>query len=369
MEHTTTKGTMFGERQMSDYPIKDPTRLEKMLFDAHLVVKVSLAEIYDIKARTSIQREWQDPDRCATTPDVHDPNQWDDKLHACMRGEFFAHVLAGCRRVLDVGCGEGWPSLYIARTLPQVVGVDVSPEHIALARNTARIMNMDNVRFEVANIENLPFAEQSFDAVSFGGNVFTYGFDTKKMLREIHRVLLPVGLFAFEQRSAEPARAPFERIGFFIDVGPPILHYVAGSGLFSRSWFIYLKSESAQGGSLSALAKHMSGALSQEQREACEDIKRGIEDGNLDCVEKAMYSGEDRSLAAHELAPLLQETGFVDVRSWALPNAVIFARSLQEYGVLQRLRSGDLLPCLRALVKSALICPGWAHDWVTCKKG
>jgi len=360
---------VLSEKQMSNYPVKDPARLEKMLFEAGLVVKVSLAEIYDIKARTSIQREWQDPDTCTTTPDVHDPSQWDDKLHACMRGEFFAHVLARCLRVLDVGCGEGWPSLYMARTVPEVVGVDLSPEHIALARSTARIMNRDNVRFEVANIENLPFAEQSFDAVSFGGNVFTYGFDIEKMLREIRRVLRPAGLFAFEQRSAEPGRAPFERIGFFIDGGPPILHYLAGSGLFSRSWFIYLKPETVQGRSLIALAKHMSGALSQEQREACEDIKRGIEDGNLDCIEKAIYSGEDRSLAARELTPLLHEIGFVDVRSWALPNAVIFARSLQEDGVLQRLQPGDLLPCLRSLVKSAPTYPGWIHDWVTCKKG
>ncbi len=352
---------------MNSYPVTSPSRLEKMLFDAGLVVEVPQPEIYDIMARTSIQRSWQNPDICKATPDICDPRQWNDKLHACMRGEFFVHVLKGCRRVLDVGCGEGWPSLYLARSISEVVGLEISAEHIALARNSAKLMGLDNMRFEVCNIEKLPFPDNSFDGVCFGGNVFTYCYDSREMLGEICRVLKPDGAFAFEQWPVPPKPA-WEKISWFIDGGPPILHYGAGIGLYGCEYFIYIKPDSEQGKWLMDLAERMSGELSREQREACEKIKGDIEEGNLDIVEKALVS-KGRSLGVDEFPAMLIETGFRDVNSWALPNAVTFAKTLQQEGILAHMQPEDLLPCLRALVVSSQIYPGWVTNWVTCRKG
>ncbi len=352
----------------SSYPVTDPSLLEELLYDAGLVEEVSLATIYDIKARTSIQHSWQHPEAYALALDVQNPAHWDNKLLACMRGEFFAHVLQGCRRVLDVGCGEGWPSLYLARSIPEVVGLDLSPEHIALARNTARFMGLSNVRFEVAHIESLPFADASFEGVCFGGNVFTYRSDPQVMLRELGRVLVKDGPFAFEQWPIDPATPPWERILWFIDGGAPILHYGAGSGLFSRAYFILLRPDSEPGRRMVELAQRMSGELSAEQRRSCEEIVQQIEDGALHVVEKALCSGEDRSLSADEFPSLLRNAGFAKVTSWALPDAVAFAENLRQAGILARLQSGALRPALRALVASAATCPGWVHHWVTCYK-
>lgn len=301
-------------------------------------------------------------------PDVQDPEQWNDKLHACMRGEFFACVLEGCMCVLDVGCGEGWPSLYLGRTIPEVVGMDISPGHVALARNTAKLMGLDNVRFEVADIRSLPFEDESFDGACFGGNVFTYGFDVATMLREINRILRADGVFAFEQWPIEATRPSWQRVMFFIDGGPPILHYGAGTGLYSRSYFIYLRPDSQQGRRLARLAGRMAGELSDEQRAACEEILAEIEAGSVGFVERVVYSGQDRSLAADEFPALLKAAGFTDFRCWALPDAVAFAGSLQKAGVLERLRAEDLTPCLRALVRSAPTCSQWAHTWASCRK-
>ncbi len=359
---------MQNEHPMNSHSVTDPSKLERKLFDAGLVKKTSLAEIYDIKGRTTVQRAWQDVDAVTAVPDVQDPTWWNDKLLSSMRGEFFARVLEDCGRVLDVGCGEGWPSLYLARTIPEVVGLDVSPVHIDLARNTAGLMGLDNVRFEVAHIEGLPFDDQSFDGVCFGGNVFTYGSDPREMLAEIRRVLRPEGTFAFEQWPVDPSRPLYERIGWFIDGGPPILHYIVGSGVFNRSYFIHFKSDSKQGKRLADLAGRMSGELSPEQGQACEEIKREIETGGLGAVEKAIYSGEDRSLAADEFPALLREAGFADIVSWGLPKAGAFAESLKDSGVLSRLRAGDLRPCLRALVKAAPKADSWVHQWMTCRK-
>ena len=353
---------------MASCPFDHPSALEQLLFEAGLVRRVSLAEIYDIKARTSIQRAWQDPEACVRQPNVHDPRQWYDKLHACTRGEFFVQALEGCNRILDVGCGEGWPSLYLARTFPHVTGIDLSPGHIALAQRSAEIVDLTNVEFRVERIETLEFADQEFDGVCFGGNVFTYDCDPAEMLFQLHRVLKTGGTFAFEQWPVDPAREPSERIGFFIDGGPPILHYCAGIGLVSRSYFIYIRPESNEGRHLSDLSQRMVGELSPEQRETCEAIKLEIENGELQLVEDAVYSGEDRSLSDDEFPRLLGEAGFVDVMSWALPDAVAFAQDLDRAGLLSRLRQEDLVPYLRALVKSSARCPGWTHTWVTCSR-
>ncbi len=124
---------------MRSYPVSDPSKLERKLFDARLVKQVVLSKIYDIKGRTSVQQAWQDATAIAAAPDVQNPNCWSNKLLSSMRGEFFACVMENCQHILDLGCGEGWPSLYLSRTIPEVIGVDCSPVHISLARNTARL--------------------------------------------------------------------------------------------------------------------------------------------------------------------------------------------------------------------------------------
>ena len=354
---------------MDSYPVTDPSRLERKLFDAGLVQEVPLSEIYDVKGRTTIQRSWQDPAAVSATLDIQEPECWRNRLLSSMRGEFFACALEGCERVLDVGCGEGWPSLYLARTTREVVGLDCSAVNVDLARNTARLMRLDNVRFKVGRIEKLPFADRSFDGVCFGGNVFTYRSSPRAMLAEIRRVLRPGCVFAFEQWPVDPSQAPNERVGWFVDGGPPILHYIAGSGLYSRSYFIYFRRDCEQGNRLGDLARRPRGELSPEQRAVCERIKQEIEDGSLEGVEKIIYSGEDRSLGSDEFPALLKEAGLTEVASWALPDAVAFAKSLKADGVLGRLEGGDLIPCLKALVRSSARTSEWIHQWVTCRKG
>jgi SAM-dependent methyltransferase len=350
------------------YPVKGPSQLERLFHDAGLVALVPLATIYDIKARTSIQQAWQNPGLDSYTSDIYAPAHWNDKLFASMRGEFFSWVLRDASPVLDIGCGEGWPSLYLARNIAYVTGIDISAEYIRLAQSTASLLSLANVTFQVADIEHLPFADGSFKGVCFGGNVFTYQSDPVRMLNEIHRVLAPNGVFALEQWPIDPQRPPWERILWFIDGGSPILHYGAGSGLFSRSYFIYFKPSSPSGRQLCDVATRMGGELTTEQQHLCEGIKACMERGNLSEIEKVLYAGEDCSLAAEQFPALLADAGFANFTSWGLPDAVEFARSLAESHTLARLSPEDLLPCLRALVRSAPKCQRWVHTWCSCMR-
>jgi 2-polyprenyl-3-methyl-5-hydroxy-6-metoxy-1,4-benzoquinol methylase len=100
-----------------DYPVSSPSKLERLLFDNCLVEKVKLAEIYDIKACTRIQQAWLDSNYHTRQRHSNVVDDWNDKLYSSSRGEFFVKAFSDCEHVLDVGCGEGWPSLYLAQTL------------------------------------------------------------------------------------------------------------------------------------------------------------------------------------------------------------------------------------------------------------
>ncbi len=69
--------------------------------------------------------------------------------------------------VLEAGCGVGAQTLTLARNSPgaQIVSIDVSSESLAAASERARLAAIANVRFERADINDLPFAPASFDHV------------------------------------------------------------------------------------------------------------------------------------------------------------------------------------------------------------
>jgi cyclopropane fatty-acyl-phospholipid synthase-like methyltransferase len=63
-------------------------------------------------------------------------------------------------RVLDVGCGNGVPATREIATRHSVMGVDISPAQIALARS-----NVPNATFHCADAREIEFPAGSFDAI------------------------------------------------------------------------------------------------------------------------------------------------------------------------------------------------------------
>jgi ubiquinone/menaquinone biosynthesis C-methylase UbiE len=70
-------------------------------------------------------------------------------------------------RLLDVGCGPGSITLGFAERLPlgEVVGIDLSQETLAQATQNAEARGIKNLRYEVANIYELPFDTGHFNVV------------------------------------------------------------------------------------------------------------------------------------------------------------------------------------------------------------
>ena len=103
------------------------------------------------------------------------------------------HHLAGARRVLDVGCGEGQVARRVAgaASAPTVVGCDPSATQVAAATERA-----GGPVYARADADRLPTADGSFDAV-VACLVFEHIDAVDAALAEVARVLEPGGRFVF----------------------------------------------------------------------------------------------------------------------------------------------------------------------------
>jgi SAM-dependent methyltransferase len=97
------------------------------------------------------------------------PRYVERQLRHAVLGYLDAAAFAG-RRVLDFGCGSGASLLVLSRILPpcEIVGVEIDPRLIALARRRARHFGLDSVRvLESPSPETLPAGLGTFDFIMF----------------------------------------------------------------------------------------------------------------------------------------------------------------------------------------------------------
>lgn len=113
---------------------------------------------------------------------------------------FFLSRLKRGMNLLDCGCGPGTITLGFAQAVSPgwVIGTEIEATQVALARETAVQKNVSNVRFEVADIYQLPFEDASFDAV-FISAVLGNLREPVRGLREAHRVLKPGGVIGVKE--------------------------------------------------------------------------------------------------------------------------------------------------------------------------
>lgn len=97
----------------------------------------------------------------------------------------------GGKKVLEVGCGNGYVLSRYAQHGADVFGVDITPTAVQLCKQRFAHMNLPGT-FQEADAEKLPFADATFDCVCSMG-VLHHVPDTPRAVAEIHRVLKPGG--------------------------------------------------------------------------------------------------------------------------------------------------------------------------------
>jgi len=131
---------------------------------------------------------------------------WRRRAIAQLRGDRPKHIL-------DVATGTADVALEMAGRLPaeRIVGLDISDQMLDVGRRKVRKKGLEErIELMVGDSENLPFANNTFDAitVAFGVRNFEH---LEKGLQEMQRVLKPGGKLVVLEFS-KPRLFPFKQL-------------------------------------------------------------------------------------------------------------------------------------------------------------
>ena len=115
------------------------------------------------------------------------------------------------KQILDIATGTGDLAIMLAQTNPdKITGLDISAGMLEVGKQKIAKANLsDTIEMIVGDSENMPFEDNTFDAitVSFGVRNFA---NLDKGLTEIKRVLKPGGTFVVLETS-NPTKFPFKQ--------------------------------------------------------------------------------------------------------------------------------------------------------------
>jgi demethylmenaquinone methyltransferase/2-methoxy-6-polyprenyl-1,4-benzoquinol methylase len=114
--------------------------------------------------------------------------------------------------ILDLATGTGDFAIESLRLKPaRIIGGDIADQMMNVGRAKAAKFNAsDIVEFQRVDSENMPFADNKFDAITVGFGVRNFE-NLEQGLREMHRVLRPGGRVAILEVS-RPKHFPMRQV-------------------------------------------------------------------------------------------------------------------------------------------------------------
>ena len=144
-------------------------------------------------------------------------------------------VAAGERRVvLDVATGGGHTALELAGHVSRVVATDLTPEMLVAAQAHADAEGVTDIEFAVADAEDLPFDEGSFDVVTC--RIAAHHFeDVERFVSEAARVLVSGGLLLVQDQCVSDDPEAAEYVNAFERLRDPSHHQTLSVGEWERT--------------------------------------------------------------------------------------------------------------------------------------
>jgi ubiquinone/menaquinone biosynthesis C-methylase UbiE len=175
-----------------------------------LLTKLSTKYLYPLSSRVigDVQfLDWayeEDPPMALPLEASDEPN----RAHINLYHRTATQADLSGKRVLEVSCGHGGGASYLVRTLrpASYTGLDLNPNGIAFCRKRHNLPSLDFVQ---GNAEDLPFDDQSFDAVLNVEASHLYPH-FPRFLAEVARVLRPGGHFLYTDVRPRAAVAEWE---------------------------------------------------------------------------------------------------------------------------------------------------------------
>ncbi|MBC7769992.1 MAG: methyltransferase domain-containing protein [Phycisphaerales bacterium] len=118
----------------------------------------------------------------------------------------------------EFGCGTATTALKLAPAVARLTATDISSEMIVIAREKAAADNCTNASFEVGTPDAAPWPDATFD-VALGFNVLHLAAPREAVLRGVHRLLKPGGLFI----SKTPC---LKDMNFMVRIAVPVMQAI-----------------------------------------------------------------------------------------------------------------------------------------------
>lgn len=109
-------------------------------------------------------------------------------------------------RLLDLGCGTGWTSMFFAKMGYEVVGVDIAADMIRCARDLKQREGLDNIDFAVSDYEHLRY-ESEFDCAVFF-DALHHAVDESLAVKAAFKALKPGGVCVTSEPGKGHAHQP-----------------------------------------------------------------------------------------------------------------------------------------------------------------
>ena len=115
------------------------------------------------------------------------------------------------KTVLDIATGTGDLAILMTNTSAEkIIGLDISAGMLEVGRNKIKAKNLsDKIEMILADSENIPFEDNTFDAITVAFGVRNFE-NLEKGLAEILRVLKPNGIFVILETSV-PDKTPYKQ--------------------------------------------------------------------------------------------------------------------------------------------------------------